>query len=89
MPDTLRPFVACATPEEAMSVATSYKSNKADWLEGAWTGLEAARGEYIRGETAVPIETRYGLHIIRLDRRASAAGRNGPGRRGQHPVQPR
>ncbi|MDJ0947389.1 MAG: 2-oxoglutarate dehydrogenase E1 component [Alphaproteobacteria bacterium] len=36
--------------------ATSYKPNKADWLEGAWTGLETARGEARRGETGVPVE---------------------------------
>ncbi|HEY1503883.1 MAG TPA: 2-oxoglutarate dehydrogenase E1 component, partial [Stellaceae bacterium] len=34
----------------------SYKPNKADWLEGAWTGLQAASGDDRRGETAVPVE---------------------------------
>ncbi len=43
--------------EEDFEVARNFRPNKADWLEGAWTGLEAARGEYIRGETAVPLET--------------------------------
>jgi 2-oxoglutarate dehydrogenase E1 component len=33
--------------------AKSYRPNKADWLEGAWTGLEAASGEDRRGHTAV------------------------------------
>jgi 2-oxoglutarate dehydrogenase E1 component len=33
----------------------SYKPNKADWLEGAWTGLQAASGDDRRGETAVPL----------------------------------
>jgi 2-oxoglutarate dehydrogenase E1 component len=42
--------------EEDFEVAKSFRPNKADWLEGAWTGLEAARGEYIRGETAAPME---------------------------------
>jgi len=42
--------------EEDFEVAKAFRPNKADWLEGAWTGLEAARGEYIRGETAVPLE---------------------------------
>ncbi len=37
--------------------AESYKPNKADWLEGSWTGMEAARGEERRGQTAVPIKT--------------------------------
>jgi len=43
--------------ETDFEAASSYKPNKADWLEGAWTGLEAKRGDYIRGETAVPIKT--------------------------------
>jgi 2-oxoglutarate dehydrogenase E1 component len=42
--------------EEDFEVAKNFRPNKADWLEGAWTGLEAARGEYIRGETGVPVE---------------------------------
>ena len=35
----------------------SYKPNKADWLEGAWSGLQIASGEDRRGETAVDMET--------------------------------
>ncbi len=46
-----------ATLEQDFEVARSFRPNKADWLEGAWTGLESARGEYIRGETAAPLET--------------------------------
>ncbi len=42
--------------EQDFEVAKNFRPNKADWLEGAWTGLEAARGEYIRGETGVPAE---------------------------------
>ena len=41
--------------------AEAYKPNKADWLEGAWTGLEAKRGEYIRGKTAVDLKTLRGI----------------------------
>ena len=37
--------------------AETYKPNKADWLEGVWTGIETARGEERRGQTAVPIKT--------------------------------
>ncbi len=33
-----------------------YKPNKADWLEGSWTGLEVASGEDRRGVTEVPME---------------------------------
>jgi len=43
--------------EADFEAASGYKPNKADWLEGAWTGLEASRGEYIRGETAVDVDT--------------------------------
>ncbi|HWI26473.1 MAG TPA: 2-oxoglutarate dehydrogenase E1 component [Stellaceae bacterium] len=37
--------------------AKGYRPNKADWLEGAWSGLKVASGDARRGETAVPIET--------------------------------
>ena len=33
-----------------------YKPNKADWLEGAWTGLSPATGEERRGNTAVALD---------------------------------
>jgi 2-oxoglutarate dehydrogenase E1 component len=42
--------------ESQFQAANSYRPNKADWLEGAWTGLEAASGEDRRGETAAPTE---------------------------------
>ncbi|HWK64636.1 MAG TPA: 2-oxoglutarate dehydrogenase E1 component [Rhizobiaceae bacterium] len=37
----------------------SYKPNKADWLDGAWTGLRTAdqQDELRRGKTAVPLKT--------------------------------
>jgi 2-oxoglutarate dehydrogenase E1 component len=35
--------------------ARSYRPNKADWLEGAWAGLEPARDENRRGDTGVAI----------------------------------
>jgi 2-oxoglutarate dehydrogenase E1 component len=37
--------------------ASSYKPNKADWLEGAWSGFEIASGEDRRGETAIEMAT--------------------------------
>jgi 2-oxoglutarate dehydrogenase E1 component len=38
--------------------AGSYKVNKADWLEGVWSGLESVKGfDARRGDTEVPIET--------------------------------
>ena len=42
--------------EDSLAVAKTYRPNKADWLEGSWTGLEIARGEARRGDTAVPLE---------------------------------
>ena len=40
----------------AHEAAAGYKMNKADWLEGAWTGLTRAPEEYQRGSTAAPLE---------------------------------
>ena len=37
--------------------AKGYKPNKADWLEGAWSGLAVASGEDRRGETSVQLDT--------------------------------
>ncbi len=39
--------------EEELAASKSYKPNKADWLEGEWSGLEAAPSEHGPGETAV------------------------------------
>ena len=35
---------------------TSYRPNKADWLEGSWSGMRTAHGVERRGETAVDID---------------------------------
>jgi 2-oxoglutarate dehydrogenase E1 component len=35
---------------------TNYRSNKADWLEGSWSGMRAAHGVERRGETAVNLD---------------------------------
>ncbi|MGH6954035.1 MAG: 2-oxoglutarate dehydrogenase E1 component, partial [Alphaproteobacteria bacterium] len=42
--------------DSAFEGAAAFKPNKSDWLEGAWTGLEAARGAARRGDTAVALE---------------------------------
>jgi 2-oxoglutarate dehydrogenase E1 component len=42
--------------ESEFEVSKNYKPNKADWLEGAWTGLAAAGDEYNRGDTAATVE---------------------------------
>ena len=36
--------------------AKSYRSNKADWLEGAWAGLELAPDDDRKGNTAISME---------------------------------
>ena len=49
-----------ATLEEAFQAAQSFRPNKADWLEGHWTGLKSATaGEEVEKlhETAVPLDT--------------------------------
>jgi len=54
--------------EREFEAATSYKPNKADWLEGAWAGLAIASGDDRRGETTVPLETlqRIGTALTQL-----------------------
>ncbi len=42
--------------EQDFEAAKSYRVNKADWLEGAWSGFDIARGEARKGETAVDVE---------------------------------
>ena len=46
---------------EAFEASAGYKTNSADWLEGAWKGLSRAPSEYERGTTAVPKETLRGI----------------------------
>jgi 2-oxoglutarate dehydrogenase E1 component len=54
--------------EHEFEAATSYKPNKADWLEGAWAGLAIASGDDRRGETTVPLEAlqRIGTALTQL-----------------------
>ena len=43
--------------EKEFEAASSYKPNKADWLEGKWSGLESAQSEEAwRGNTGVDID---------------------------------
>ena len=41
---------------EEFEAGRDYRPNKADWLDGRWSGLETAEGEYRRGQTAVPMD---------------------------------
>jgi 2-oxoglutarate dehydrogenase E1 component len=44
--------------ETEFEAANSYKPNKADWLEGAWSGLDRVHGyDARRGKTGVSMET--------------------------------
>ena len=44
--------------EGDFEAANNYKVNKADWLEGSWSGLEPVKGfDARRGFTEVPLET--------------------------------
>jgi 2-oxoglutarate dehydrogenase E1 component len=47
--------------ETEFESAKGYRPNKADWLEGAWTGLAAAPDNDRRGDTAVATETLHEL----------------------------
>ncbi|MFO7856752.1 MAG: 2-oxoglutarate dehydrogenase E1 component [Paracoccaceae bacterium] len=41
---------------EEFESAKDFRPNKADWLDGRWSGMGAGEGEYQRGATAVPLE---------------------------------
>ncbi|MCG8360347.1 MAG: 2-oxoglutarate dehydrogenase E1 component, partial [Kiloniellales bacterium] len=44
--------------EADFQAASGYKVNKADWLEGAWSGLSSVKGwDARRGKTSVPLKT--------------------------------
>lgn len=42
--------------DDEFEASRSYKPNKADWLEGKWSGLDVAKGGARRGETGVPMD---------------------------------
>jgi 2-oxoglutarate dehydrogenase E1 component len=48
-----------ANLENEFEAGQSYKPNKADWLDGAWSGLRTAdnQDEQRRGKTSVPLKT--------------------------------
>jgi 2-oxoglutarate dehydrogenase E1 component len=47
--------------EQDFEASKTFKPNKADWLEGAWTGFEVASGDKRSGYTAVPLKTLIGV----------------------------
>ena len=42
--------------DDEFEAGTSYRPNKADWLEGSWSGMRKAQGVERRGETAVELD---------------------------------
>ena len=58
------------TLDDAYQAAQSFKPNKAEWLEGHWTGFQAADSEFERHEedTAVPEATlkQVGMALVRV-----------------------
>ncbi|MEQ1753439.1 MAG: 2-oxoglutarate dehydrogenase E1 component [Micropepsaceae bacterium] len=42
---------------EAFETASSFKANRADWLDGAWAGFSQAEGDERRGNTSVALDT--------------------------------
>ena len=42
--------------DEEFEIGATYKPNKADWLEGSWSGMQVAKGEKRRGDTAVDLD---------------------------------
>jgi 2-oxoglutarate dehydrogenase E1 component len=54
--------------EKQYEAAKNFKPNKADWLEGKWTGFEKPKGEHPVGETGVDVKKlkEVGLAISRL-----------------------
>ena len=41
--------------DEEFEIGATYKPNKADWLEGQWTGIKTASGDERRGQTDVEL----------------------------------
>lgn len=54
--------------ESEFQTAESYKPNKADWLDGRWSGVGFAADDARRGDTAVSIETLkdVGRHVTTI-----------------------
>ncbi|MBU3029943.1 2-oxoglutarate dehydrogenase E1 component [Paracoccus marinaquae] len=53
---------------EEFEIGKNYKPNKADWLDGKWSGFEREGAEYVAGATGIPPET-----MTRIGRALSTA----------------
>ncbi|MDH3666555.1 MAG: 2-oxoglutarate dehydrogenase E1 component [Paracoccaceae bacterium] len=53
---------------EEFEAGKDYRPNKADWLDGRWSGFETSEGEYQRGQTASSMEQlkKVGMALTRL-----------------------
>lgn len=56
---------------EEFEAGDVYRPNRADWLDGKWSGLEIASGDDRRGDTAVPLE-----HLRRVGQTISTIPEN-------------
>jgi 2-oxoglutarate dehydrogenase E1 component len=52
--DQMQGFIT--TMDEAFEASKGYKPNKADWMDGKWSGMAVATGDARRGETGCSIE---------------------------------
>ena len=54
--------------EKEFEAGSSYKPNKADWLDGQWSGIKVAHGEDRRGETSLSIDNlkKIGLSMTEI-----------------------
>jgi 2-oxoglutarate dehydrogenase E1 component len=54
--------------EAEFEASKSYKPNKADWLEGAWAGIDPASHDYLRGVTGASVEAlrQVGAALVRV-----------------------
>ena len=66
--------------DDALSVATDYKANKADWLDGRWAGMKAAadQDDARRGQTGVAVEKLREIGLLHVLQRAQAKDGNRP-----------
>ncbi|TVQ59586.1 MAG: 2-oxoglutarate dehydrogenase E1 component, partial [Rhodobacteraceae bacterium] len=46
-----------ATLNEEFEAGKEFRPNRADWLDGRWSHLQTAEGDYQPGDTAAPLET--------------------------------
>ena len=71
--------------ETQFAAAQSYRPNKADWLEGAWAGLEPGSGDDGRAETGVAAEElrELGQGLVTVPDELSPQSQNRPSARRQ------